>query len=70
MWRWNEKVKDIITRKKAVSKERCRFPSEENKTQYKRIRNQTKKIVARAVRMKANQELNNLYQNSKCFLLS
>ena len=35
-----------------------------NKTQYKRIRNQTRKIVARAMRMEANQELNNLYQNS------
>ena len=63
LW-WNEEVKDTITRKKAAFKELCRFPSEENKTQYKRIRNQTRKIVARAVRMEANQELNNLYQNS------
>ena len=45
-------------------KELCRFQSEENKTKYKRIRNQTRKIVARAMRMEANQELNNLYQNS------
>ena len=64
MWWWNEEAKDTITRKKAAFKELCRFPSEENKTQYKRIRNQTRKIVARAMRMKANQELNNLYQNS------
>ena len=63
MWWWNEEVKDTITRKKAAFKELCRFPSEENKTQYKRIRNQTRKIVARAMRMEANQELNNLYQN-------
>ena len=49
----------------------CRFPSEENKNQYKRIRNQTRKIVARAVKMEAYHELNNLYQNSSsifCFL--
>ena len=26
MWRWNEEVKDIITRKKAKFKELCRFP--------------------------------------------
>ena len=64
MWWWNEEVKDTIKRKKAAFKELCRFPSEENMTQYKRIRNQTRKIVARAMRMEANQELNNLYQNS------
>ena len=64
MWWWNEEVKDTITRKKAAFKELCRFPSEQNKTQYKRIRNQTRKIVARAMRIEANQELNNLYQNS------
>ena len=57
-------VKDTIGRKKAAFKELCRFPSEENTTKYKRIRNQTRKIVARAMRMEANQELNNLYQNS------
>ena len=70
MWWWNEEVKNIIARKKVAFKELCRFPSEENKTQYKCIRNQTRKNVARAMRMEANQELNNLYQNSKCFLLA
>ena len=64
MWWWNEDVKDTITKKKTPFKELCRFSSEQNKTQYKRIRNQTRKIVARATRMEANQELNNLYQNS------
>ena len=56
MWWWNKEVKDTIGRKKAAFKELCRFPSEENKTQYKRLRNQTKKIVARAMRMEAKQE--------------
>ena len=64
MWWWNEEIKDTIARKKAAFKEPCRFPSEQNKTQYKRIRNQTRKIVARAIRMEANQELNNSNQNS------
>ena len=64
MWWWNEEVKDTIARKKPAFKELCRFPSEENKTRYKRIRNQTRKIFVRAMRMEANQELNNLYQNS------
>ena len=58
MWWWNEEVKDIIARKKVAFKELCRFPSEENKTQYKRLRNQRRKIVAGAMRMEANQELN------------
>ena len=64
MWWWNEEIKDTITRQRAAFKELCRFPSEENKTQYKHIRNQMRKIVAKAMRMEANQELNNLYQNS------
>ena len=51
MWWWNEEVKYTITRKKAAFKELCRFPSEQNMTQYKRIRNQTRKIVARVLRM-------------------
>ena len=67
MWWWNEEVKNIIARKKAAFKELCRFPSEENKTQFKSLRNQTRKIVGRAIRMEANQELNDLYQNSNSF---
>ena len=63
LW-WNEEVKDTIATKKAAFKEVCRFSSEENKTKYKSIKIQTRKIVARAMRMEANQELNNLYQSS------
>ena len=63
MWWWNEEVKNTVARKKAAFRELCRFPSEENKTQCKRLRNQTRKIVARTMRMEANQEFNNLYQN-------
>ena len=70
MWWWNKQVKYTKARQKAAFKELCRFPTEENKTKYKRIRNQTRKIVARAVRMEANQELNNLYHDSNSFLLS
>ena len=62
-WWRNEEVKDTIATKKVAFKELCRFSSEENMTQYKCIRNQTRKIVARAMRMEANQELNDLYQN-------
>ena len=47
MWWWNEEVKNTIAKKKAALKELCWFPSEENKTQYKRLRNQTRKIAAK-----------------------
>ena len=64
MWWGNKEVKDMIARKKVALKELCRFPSKENKIKYKCIGNQMRKIVARSMRMKANQELNNLYQIS------
>ena len=65
---WNEEVKDTIATKKIAFKKLCRFSSEENKTHYKQLRNQMRKIVARAMRKEANQELNDLYQNFHCFL--
>ena len=67
----NEKVKNTIARKKAAFKTLCRLPFEENKIQYKCIRNETRKVVARAMRKEAKQEFNNLCQNSNivfCFL--
>ena len=60
---WNEEVKDTIARKKVAFKELCRFQSKENTTQSKSLSNQIRKIVARAMRMETNQELNDLYQN-------
>ena len=63
LWWRNEEVKDIIAKKKAAFKELYRFPSEENKTRYKRLRNQMRKTVARTMRVETNQEFNNLYQN-------
>ena len=68
----NEEVKDTIARKKVAFHELCRFPSEEDETQYKRLRNQTRKTVARAMIMEAEKELNDLYQNYNsvfCFLI-
>ena len=39
MWSWNEEVKNTMAKKKTAFKELRRSPSEENKTQYKRLRN-------------------------------
>ena len=39
----------------------CKIRSEENKDNYKRKRNQTRKIVSRTMRKEAEQEMCNLY---------
>ena len=49
--------------KKEAFKELCRFPSEENKTQCNCLRNQTRKIFTKPMRMEANQKLNDLCRN-------
>ena len=64
-WWWNEEIKDIIARKKAAFKELSRFLSEESKDSIQTFKKSTRIIVTRAMRMKAKQKLNNLYQNSK-----
>ena len=61
---WNEKVKDTVVRKKKAVNELCMFTSEKYKTPCKRIRNQTRKAVAGAMRKEAEKEFNNLCQNS------
>ena len=71
MWRSNEEVKGILARNKAAFKVLCRFPEEENKNQHKRLRNQTRNVVAIAMRKETKEEWNNLSQNSNnvfCFL--
>ena len=62
-WWWNEEVKNAVARKKAAFKELCQFPSEENKTKYRRMRNKTRKVVARFMRNKAERKLDNLCLN-------
>ena len=56
-------MKNAIANKKAAFKELCRLSSETNKNTYKRARNHTRKVVAKAMRKETEQELNNLYQN-------
>ena len=42
VWWWNEEFKETIATYKVAFKELCRFSSDENKTQHKRLRNQKK----------------------------
>ena len=51
--RRRDEVKEIIARKKAAFKKTCWLLSEGNKIQYKRIRNQTRKVVAKVMRKEA-----------------
>ena len=44
------------------------FIKKKKKTQYKCIKHQTRKIVARPMRMEANQELNDWFLNSSSVL--
>ena len=57
-------MEDTTTPQKVAFKEMCRFPSADNKTRHKRIRNQTRKVVVAAMRKKAEQVLNSLCRNS------
>ena len=43
----------------------CKIQSEEDKNNYKRERNQTRKIVSRATRREAEQEMNDLCNKPK-----
>ena len=65
-WWWNEEVKNAISRKKTAFKEMCRLSTDKTKAEYKRIRNQTKKVIAAAMRKEAEEELNNLNRNPNC----
>ena len=58
----SEEVKDTIVRKKAGLKELYRFPSEENKIHYKRVKNQTWIVVAKAF-------LHAIHSLENCFAL-
>ena len=49
---WNEEVQEAIKRKKNAFREVCKIQSEENKNDYKRERNLTRKIVSRTMRSK------------------
>ena len=53
-------MQEAIKTKKNAFRELCKIRSEENKDNYKRERNQTRKIVSRAMRREADQEMNDL----------
>ena len=62
-WWWNDEVKEAICKKKEIFKELCKNQSEENKIKYRKQRNLTRKVVAKAMKREAEKELENLREN-------
>ena len=56
-WWWNEQVKDAIDRKKKAFKLWCTNRSTESKNSYKKARNKTKKVIAKAMKQEAEEEM-------------
>ena len=50
---WNEEVRNAIARKKEAFKTFCKTGVEEHKIFYRKMRNQTKKVIAKAMKTEA-----------------
>ena len=62
IWWWNEDVKEAIVRKDA-DKEMCKSGTEVNKARYKNMKNGAKKVVMKAMKEMAEQELRELSEH-------
>ena len=49
-WLCIEDVKEVVTRKKNAHKEMCKSGTEVNKARYKNMKNQAKKVLAKAMK--------------------
>ena len=63
-WWWNKQVKEAIDRKKNAFKTWCKNRSAENKSNYRKARNRTRKVVAKAMKQAAEEEMKVLYNKS------
>ena len=61
-WWWNEEVRNAITRKKEAFKTLCKTGSEEHKISSRKMRNQTKKVIATAMKTEAETEMEELHK--------
>ena len=57
-WWWNEQVRDAIDRKKKAFKLLCTNRSMESTNNYRKARNETKKVIAKAIMQEAEEEMN------------
>ena len=56
-WWWNKQVRDAIDRKKNASKLWCTNRSMESKNNYRKARNKMKKVIAKAIKQEAEEEM-------------
>ena len=59
-WWWNEQVRDAIDRKKKAFKLWCMNRSMESKNNYRKARNATKKVIAKAMKQEAEEDISML----------
>ena len=59
-WWWNEEVRNAIGKKKEAFKPFCKTGLEEHKIFYRKMRNQTKKVIAKAMKTEAEKEMEEL----------
>ena len=59
-WWWNEEVRNAIARKKEAFKMFCKTGLEEHKISNRKMRNQTKKVIAKAMKTEAEKEMEEL----------
>ena len=58
-WWWNEEVRNAYGKKEAF-KTFCKTGQEEHRTFYRKLRNQTKKVIANAMKAEAEKEMEEL----------
>ena len=63
-WWQNEQVKEAIDQKKKAFNTWCKNRSAENKSNYRKARNRTRKVVAKAMKQAAEEEMKMLYNKS------
>ena len=69
-WWWNEEVRNAMARKKEAFKTFCKTGFEEHKIFYRKMRNQTKKVIAKAMKTEAEKEIEELREKpNKVFKL-
>ena len=63
-WWWNEEVRNAIARKKEAFKTFCKAGLEEHKIFYRKMRNQSKKVIAKAMKTEAEKQMEELHKKS------
>ena len=66
-WWWNKQVRDAIDRKKMAFKLWCTNRSMESRSNYEKARNETKKVITKAMKQEAEEEMSVLRTKPNTF---